>query len=148
VGSITLPPSGSIYLDANSLIYSVETHPTYWPLLDPVWTAARAGHIQFVVSELVMLEVLVMPLRTGDTTLVAGYQGVLATPEFTVHPITSGVLREAAKLRAAIPSLRTPDAIHAATALLNPPYTFLTNDAGFRKVPGLPVTVLSDLLTP
>jgi predicted nucleic acid-binding protein len=148
VGSIALPPSGSIYLDANTLIYSVETHSTYWPLLDPVWQAARAGRIQFVVSELVLLEVLIMPLRAGDTTLVTGYERVLASPEFTAYPVTSGVLREAARLRAAIPGLRTPDAIHAATALLYPPYSFLTNDAGFRKVPGLPVTILSDLLTP
>jgi predicted nucleic acid-binding protein len=143
-----LPPSGSIYLDANALIYSVETHPTYWPLLDPVWRAARAGRIQFVVSELSLLEVLVMPLRKGDVTLVTGYERVLASPEFTVYPIATGVLRRAAELRAAIPGLRTPDAIHAATALLNPPFAFLTNDPDFRKVPGLPVTVLSDLLTP
>jgi predicted nucleic acid-binding protein len=148
VGSITLPPGGSIYLDANALIYSVETHPTYWLLLDPVWRGARAGRNQFVVSELVLLEVLVMPLRNGDTILVNGYERVLATPEFTVHAVNNPVLRRAAELRAAIPGLRTPDAIHVATALLNPPYTFLTNDPGFRRVPGLPVTVLSDLLTP
>ena len=75
MGSIALPQSGSIYLDANALIYSVETHPKYWPLLAPVWQAARAGRIQFIVSELVLLEALVMPLRKGDAVLVSGYEG-------------------------------------------------------------------------
>jgi hypothetical protein len=45
VGSVILPPTGSIYLDSSALIYSVETHPAYWPLLEPVWQAARAGQI-------------------------------------------------------------------------------------------------------
>jgi predicted nucleic acid-binding protein len=62
--------------------------------------------------------------------------------------IDETILREAARLRAIKTGLRTPDAIHAATALLNPPDMFLTNDPDFRKVPGLPVTLLSDLLTP
>jgi predicted nucleic acid-binding protein len=56
------------------------------------------------------------------------------------------VLRQAAVLRATIPSLRTPDAIHAATALLGNCDMFLTNDPGFRRVPGLPLILLSNVL--
>src|SRR5262245_31415020 len=33
VGSLTVPSAGLVYLDANSVIYSVEKHPVYWPLL-------------------------------------------------------------------------------------------------------------------
>lgn len=148
MGSIALPASGTVYLDANAVIYSVETNPTYWPLLEPVWLAARAGQFQLVSSTLVLLEVLVIPLRRADAVLVAGYEKVLASPEVTLFPISLDVLREAARLRSLIPGLRTPDAIHAATALLHPPVLFLTNDPGFRRVPGLPVTLLSDHLGP
>jgi predicted nucleic acid-binding protein len=41
--------------------------------------------------------------------------------------------------------LKTPDAIHAATALACGSAMFVTNDGGFRKVPQLPVVVLSEV---
>ena len=63
-----------------------------------------------------------------------------------VEPITEAVLRRGAQLRAAAPTLRTPDAIHAATALEAGCAMFLTNDTDFRTVPGLPVTVLNDVV--
>jgi predicted nucleic acid-binding protein len=61
-------------------------------------------------------------------------------------PITQSVLREAAQLRAIIPALKTPDAIHAATALLHGCVLFISNDVGFRRVPGLLLVLLDDVL--
>ncbi|MBC7527815.1 MAG: PIN domain-containing protein, partial [Chthonomonadaceae bacterium] len=61
-------------------------------------------------------------------------------------PITKDVLREAARLRATISGLKTPDAIHAATALLNQCRLFITNDRGFLRVPGLNTAILDDVL--
>jgi len=60
--------------------------------------------------------------------------------------ITQSILREAARLRAAVPGLRTPDALHAATALLSDCALFLTNDIGFQRVPALPLAILDDVL--
>ena len=42
--------------------------------------------------------------------------------------------------------LKTPDAIHAATALLAGCALFVTNDRGFKRVPGLRLAVLDDVL--
>jgi predicted nucleic acid-binding protein len=42
--------------------------------------------------------------------------------------------------------LKTPDALHAASALQVGCVQFVTNDIGFRNVPGLPVVILDDLL--
>jgi hypothetical protein len=45
MGSLTVPSSGLVYFDTNPVIYSVEKNPTYWPLLEPLWQAAKArGH--------------------------------------------------------------------------------------------------------
>jgi predicted nucleic acid-binding protein len=145
---VAIPPGGSIYLDTNALIYTGEKNPTFWPLLEPVWHAAKFGRVRVATTALSLMEVLVGPLKTGNAGLIAVYEAMLHAPEVDLIPIDESVLREAARLRAIKTGLRTPDAIHAATAVVRPTSLFLTNDPDFRKVPGLPVTVLSDLLSP
>ena len=98
-------------------------------------------------SELALMEVLIGPLKPGNVPLATRYEGTVTQPGFRLEPITLTVLRRAAELRATT-SLRTPDAIHAATALVTGCPMFLTNDRRFRAVPGLPVTILDDILTP
>jgi predicted nucleic acid-binding protein len=63
------------------------------------------------------------------------------------NTITQSILREAAQLRATT-KLRTPDALHAATAQQAGCVLFVTNDVGFRGVANLPAVILDDLLTP
>ena len=48
MGTLILPASGLVYLDANSVIYTVEKHPVYGPLLHPLWQAAQAKLIEVV----------------------------------------------------------------------------------------------------
>lgn len=146
MGSINLPATGQVYLDAQCLIYSIEPHPIYFPVVFPVWTAAQAGQLRIATSEMSILECLVLPYRTGNSALIAAYEQMFAGPEVDVIPISPDILREAARLRASITRLRTPDAIHAATALAASSALFVTNDLGFRNVPGLPVEVLQDVL--
>jgi len=148
VGSIALPASGSVYVDANAIICAVDKNATYWPLLKPVWQAGLTGSVRLTTSALSLLEVLVGPTKKGDAALVATYDGLLHSPDMDLVPIDELILREAVRLRAAVGGLRTPDALHAATGLLHSATIFITNDSKFRKVPGLPVTVLSDLLSP
>jgi hypothetical protein len=75
VGShLTVPLSGLVYFDANPIIYSVEKHATYWPLLEPLWQAARANTIEIVSSDLVLMETLIGPLKAGDASLVAAHE--------------------------------------------------------------------------
>lgn len=147
MGSLNLPAGGTVYVETPAVIYTVEPHPVYAPLLRPLWQAAQAQSLQVITSELTLLETLVHPLRHQDSILQAAYERLLlSTPEVRLLPLTQDVLREAARLRAAIPGLRTPDALHAATALLVGCALFLTNDTGFRRVPGLPLAVLDDVL--
>jgi predicted nucleic acid-binding protein len=94
------------------------------------------------------METLVGPLKKADAALVTAYELLYGSPDLLFVPLDEAVLPEAARLRATIPGIRTPDALHAATALLYAVALFLTNDPDFRRVPGLPVTVLSDLLGP
>lgn len=145
MGTLALPGSGEVYLDSDILIYSVETHARYWPLLEPLWQTAKAAIFSIISSELAVLETLVGPLRSGDSLLLTAYDQVFQAPEVSLVPISRGILHEAARLRATIAGLRTPDAIHAATGS-GRCVMFLTNDVGFRRVPGLPVVILDEVL--
>jgi predicted nucleic acid-binding protein len=144
---LTLPASGLVYLDANPLIYSVEKHPVYGPLLQPLWQAAHAKTIDVVSSDLVLMETLVGPFKSGDTVLEKAYEQALLGTDLRLLPITQLILREAARLRATT-KLKTPDALHAATAMTAGCALFVTNDASFRGLAGLPLVILNDLLTP
>jgi predicted nucleic acid-binding protein len=147
VGTLTVPAAGLVYLDANSVIYSVEKHPVYWPLLQPLWQAAKGKSIELVSSELTLMETLIGPLKAGDTALATAYEQLFHQAQTRLLPITQPILHEGARLRATT-KLRTPDALHAATALQACCVLFVSNDVGFRGVRGLPLVILDDLLTP
>jgi predicted nucleic acid-binding protein len=147
VGALTLPTSGTVYLDANCFIYSVERIDPFRQLLDTLWQAVSSGQITVVTSELTLLEVLVKPLKEGDETTAAMFRIILRhSPDVQMLPITQAVLEEAANLRATT-NLKTPDALHAATALLNGCMLFVTNDGAFRKSSNLTVAVLSEIVS-
>ena len=76
MGALILPASGLVYLDANPIIFTVEKHSAYGPLLHPLWQAARAKAVEVVSSDLVLMEVLVGPLKKGDSGLARAYQPV------------------------------------------------------------------------
>jgi predicted nucleic acid-binding protein len=145
MGSLNLPVSGLIYVDTSPVIYSVEKTPDFYPWLLPLWQAAKSGQIELVTSELTLLESLVVPLRRKDTVLIDAFERALTAAETDLAPITIDILRDAAQLRADT-NLKTPDAIHAATALAQGCVQFITNDPAFRRVTGLNVVVLSELI--
>jgi predicted nucleic acid-binding protein len=55
--------SGTVYLDANGFIYSVERIEPYHTILQSLWERARNGHCRIITSELTIMETLVKPLR-------------------------------------------------------------------------------------
>ena len=147
MGSLKLPTSGRVYIDAMTLIYTVERYPAYWPLLEPLWQASQAASIEIVSSELTLMEVLVGPMKSGNAALVQAFEQALLGTEINLLPITQSILRDAAKLRATT-KLKTPDALHAATALSAGCVLFVTNDGGFRALTAFALTILDDLLIP
>ena len=116
-------------------------------MLQPLWQAARTKTIEVVSSDLVLMKALVGPLKSGNTILERAYEQALLGTDMRLLPITRPILREAARLRATT-KLRTPDALHAATAREAGCVLFVTNDAGFRGLGSVPLVILDDLLTP
>lgn len=67
MGTLSAPPSGYVYVDANTVIYAVERIEPYRTVLEPLWPAAQQRQISFITSELTWLETLVKPLRDNNT---------------------------------------------------------------------------------
>ena len=142
---LILPATGPIYLDAAAFIYSVERIEPYRTLLDPVWRQARSGQFTVVSSELVVLETLVKPLRDGNRVLEGLFRSLLDSNEVRLVSATLSLWEQAAAIRAAT-RLKTPDSLHAASAIHAECNLFITNDTDFRRVPDLPVMVLKDFI--
>lgn len=145
MGTLALPASGLVYVDANAVIYAIERIEPYRTLLEPLWQAAHSGTVSVITSELTWLETLTKPLRDQDVQLAALFRAFLTAQEVSLLPATLPLWEQAARLRGL--GLKTPDALHAATALAHQCALFVTNDPIFRRVPNLPVVVLAEVLS-
>lgn len=145
MGPLRLPLTGLVYIDANVLIYSVERIEPYRSLLEPLWEQAQSGSLTVVSSPVIVTEVLVKPLQEGNSEIEAQYREVFASNVFRLLDASYALFEDAARLRADT-GLKTPDALHAATALSAGCTLFITNDGDFRRVEDLPIVVLDDLI--
>lgn len=144
MGQLSIPSGSLVYIDTAPVIYSVEKHTDYWDLLIPLWQAAKEGEIELFTSGLTLLEVLVQPLRQEKTGLVSAYEDLLTNTEIILQSITIEILRKAAGLRAS-ENFKTPDAIHAASALASRCTHFVTNDPTFKRLSIINAVILRDL---
>ncbi len=137
--------AGRVYLDANAFIYYGEQYPALAGRLNRVFRSAEAGQVTIVTSDLTLLEVLVRPIQAANVALVRAYEELL-TPRVELERIAIGVdvLRRAAELRAAL-GLRTPDAIHVATAGLSGCISILSEDHRLKVPAELAIVRISDL---
>ena len=145
MGPLVLPSTGLVYLDASSLIYSVERVEPYRTLLAPMWREAQDGNLTIVSSPVLVVEALVKPFRDGNTEIEMQYRELFGANAVRLLEASYTVFEDAARLRAET-GLATLDAIHAATALRSACALFVTNDTDFRRVESLPVVVLDDLV--
>jgi predicted nucleic acid-binding protein len=134
-------------LDSAPLIYFIERHQTYLPLVRPFFEAVERGEIQVVTSTLTLTEVLVHPYKRGNRFLAQQYSRILLhTRNLRAVHVTPEIATEAAQLRATY-GLKTPDAIQLATARVSGATSFLTNDSGLASIPGLQLILLDRVQT-
>ena len=129
-----LPGERTYALDTVTLIYFLERHADFYPRAKALFLRIEAGEISAIISSLVFAELLVPAFRVGKQQQARKIVRILSNfPNLTVIPLTTTISTAAARLRANH-GLRTPDAIHAATALESDATGFLTNDKSFLKI--------------
>ncbi|MBA3559604.1 MAG: type II toxin-antitoxin system VapC family toxin [Gemmatimonadaceae bacterium] len=135
---------GPVAVDTAVFIYLIEEHPAYLPVVEPLFDEVAAGMREIVTSAVTLLEVLVVPFRTGEVALAGLYEALLTRSRgLRLVEIDRGQLRAAAQLRAHY-DLRTPDALQLAAALSSRCSAFVTNDRRLPPLPGLPIMQVSN----
>ena len=129
-----------VYLDACVVIYLMENAAPFSEKARQF--LARNSDAHLCVSALVRMEVILKPLRESATALVSDYEDFLAAQHWLA--IDDSIFDRALHLRAHH-GLKTPDALHLATAIHHGCKEFWTNDDRLNKAAGsMAVNILPD----
>lgn len=134
-----------VALDTAPLIYFIEEHPDFLPVVAPFFEALDDSELEVVTSTVTLLEVLVHPLRESNHEAVQQYRDVLINAQgITLVDVSADIAVTASSLRASY-GIKTPDAIQLATAIQNGATAFLTNDSALKRVSQIQVLVVHEL---
>ena len=135
----------AVGIDTMPVIYYIEEHPLYLDMLDPFFNAVDRGDFTVITSIITLLEVLVLPIRNGDTGLTQKCRTILFDPNNLQTVLFDKEVAEEAALLRAFHKIRTPDSIQMATAIHEGASYFLTNDLELPSLPNLKVLTLDAL---
>ena len=141
-GTLNRIPTGSrIALDTVSFVYFLERHPTHYRPAKDLFERIEKGKIEAVASTLVLTELLVPAFRAEESSRAQDVLRLLVHfPHLKLIEVTATIAYEASRIRAES-SLRTPDALHLATALMQKVEWFVTNDKAFTQLDNLPLKI-------
>lgn len=122
--------AGRIYLDTNIFIKAFETSDSVANKAAIILSGTMvATPPRLVTSELTLGELLVVPYRNADSSLIRFYNNLLRSNQWMdVQPVTRDILLSAAQLRATNPARKLPDAVHVATAIASGCTHLLSSD--------------------
>lgn len=131
-----------IGLDTSIFIYLLEEHPTYFLKCQSLLHAIESGNAQGVFSAIGLIEILTGPKQLKEYELAAKYRHLITSfPHITLIGLNERIIEIASDLRAMY-GVKTPDAIHLATAIDSNASEFVTNDKSLKRVKEIRVTFL------
>ena len=136
--------NGVVGVDTTCFIHHFEANVTFGRAAGELFGAVEAGFLRARVSVVALTEILTLPLREGRKDLVGAYRDVFESfPNLALVEVDAEVALSAAELRASL-GLRTPDALHVASALASGAGAFVTSDARLRTPEGLRLVLLPE----
>jgi predicted nucleic acid-binding protein len=136
---------GRVYFDVNPIIYFIEQNTDFVEVVTPLFEMLGEGAILAYTSEFSLTEILIKPIRDGRADVIQAHKELLLDPElFTLTKANRETFLTAAQLGAKA-GMRTPDAIHFASAMENQCQFFITNDKKINSQAGVTVVYVSDL---
>jgi predicted nucleic acid-binding protein len=137
-----------IFVDTAPFIYFFEENEEYIEQVDCLFNTVTQLDVQLVTSMVTYIELLTLPVRTGDTRLSAKYRDFLTNSEgVSIYPLNFSVADATIDFRAKY-GLGTADAIQLATAQDCGADYVITNDRSWQRVSELDIVLVSDLPGP
>jgi predicted nucleic acid-binding protein len=134
-----------IGIDTMVFIYHLEDHPDYADRTEYLFKSIESGKHNAVTSVITLIEILVKPMREGNSAAARDYRDLLLTfPHLRMVNVDAQISEAAAHLRAKY-GIKTPDAIQIATVISQGSTSFITNDESLKKVEELTVLLLDDI---
>lgn len=131
-----IPAGGRIALDTVVFIYFLERRDPFGVRATQLFERIEAGELPATMSSLVLAELLVPLYRSGRQHDASNLTRRLQHfRHLDIIPVGDEIAADAARLRAQY-RLRTPDAIHAATALAANATGIVTHDQAFFALQG------------
>jgi predicted nucleic acid-binding protein len=130
-----------IYADTNVIIRLLEGLPAVRVPIEARLAPFHGTAVFLATSRLSRLECRVKPLRAGDAALLALYDAFFTSNETVLLEIDAAVIDKATELRAAL-AIKTPDAIHLASAILVKASSFLTGDRALLRCTEVAVEIV------
>ena len=135
-----------IFLDSAPVIYFVEANPQFVGAIASIFDRLDDGTLQGVTTAVTLAECLIHPIRRKDQSLAEVFVNLLCDGEgMTLVPLDAQCGNEAAQLRARY-NFTLTDALQLAAAKIAGCDAFLTNDSVLKRVEGLEVILVEDLL--
>jgi predicted nucleic acid-binding protein len=119
---------GRFYLDANAIIYALETGFDLRGITQAFLAAVDERVVLAVTSEVTIAEVLVKPLQTSDLSTLAMYERCFSpASQIELVPVDRPLILASARISALL-GMKLIDAMHVPTAQLSECDYFLTHD--------------------
>jgi predicted nucleic acid-binding protein len=135
-----------VYFDVNPIIYFIEKNADFARPCAAIFHLLGEDKLMAMTSELSLTEILLKPLREQRLDVVEAYKQLLLDPQlFTLTKVTRDTFLQAAELGANL-GLRSPDAIHLASAIDNRCSVLITNDRKIRSHAGVSVLQMTDIV--
>jgi predicted nucleic acid-binding protein len=127
-----------IYWDAMVFIYLIEDHRAFAPKVQRIYERMLERKDTLYTSAFTVGESLVGPVKGRDARLAARMKTTFRGSEVNLLPFLASTAEIYADIRANFP-VKTPDAIHLATAAEIRADLFLTNDKQLHRltIPGI-----------
>jgi len=138
-------PSSRVFVDTAPIIYFIEAHAVYGPLVKQFVSLFSRDHISACTSVITLAEVLVAPYAANDAVLIEKFSAFLIHGRsMSLLEVSARMAQESSRLRSRYQFLKAFDALQLATAAVSGVQYFLTNDKKLRQVDELEIVILDD----
>ncbi|MBX3399636.1 MAG: type II toxin-antitoxin system VapC family toxin [Gemmataceae bacterium] len=126
-----------IYFDSAIVIYLIEQPTPFASAVNRFLQSVTAR--EYVCSEMTRAECMIAPRRAGNRILEIEFEWFFRQSFVRLLPLTRSIFDRTIELRANHRHLKTPDALHLATAIEAGCDGFRTNDARLSSLNDIPI---------